>query len=128
MNTVKKSFIYRNLRTKTWSRKESNGRVSDRPLEAIIYQPKMIVSAPGRERVRRSRKKVVHAGIKGIVAAVSKVETFDATKRSILLNLGFREITYNPYLYDTFVFEDTKEPVYSASIAYMFANMKVYVL
>lgn len=128
MISVKKSFLYRNLRTKTWSRKEANGRVSERPLQAIIYNPKMVVSTAGRDRVRRTKIKVVHAGIRGHVTFTSTDETWDLFTMEHLKTLGFREITYNPYLYDSFVFSDTGEPIFMATIAYMTADMKVYVL
>lgn len=128
MNFSGKSFLYRNLRTKTWSEKGPNGRVCARPLEVIVANPKLIVSESGRERVRRTRRKVVHAGVKGNIIISLYTAKSSLLTESELKFLGFKEVVYNPYLYDSFVFLDTKEPVFSAGIAYMTSDMKVYIL
>jgi len=128
MSLAKKFFIYRNLRTKTWSEKASNGRVTNWPVEVIISNPKMVVSSAGRMRVLSSKRKNVHAGIRGQIVSSSTLRSWDDATIASLIERGFREVTYNPHIYESFVFADTKEPVFNASSAYMTADMKVYVL
>lgn len=102
--------------------------MSNRPLEVIVLNPKLTVSQAGKERVRRTKRKIVHAGVSGCVALSSKTAETKLLTPIEIKTLGFREITYNPYLHDSFVFSDTKEPVFSAGIAYMTSDMKVYIL
>lgn len=130
MTTENKSFLYRNLRTKTWSRKSSSGKVIDWPLEVLICEPKMVVSAAGRERVKRTKRKVVHAGIRGFVTDIHyKIDTtWNEFTIQLIKSLGFKEITYNPYKHNSFVFVETELPIFEAKLAYLTADMKVYVL
>lgn len=127
MTFLNKSFLYRNLKTKTWSQKLSNGKVVDRPLEVIIFKPKMVVSQAGRDRVRKTKKKTVHAGVRGFVTYKNN-STQNLFTIDILKNIGFKEITYNPYKFDNFIFVETGLPVFEAEIAYLTSNMKVYIL
>jgi hypothetical protein len=124
---LNKSFLYRNLKTKTWSQKLSTGKVVDRPLEVIVFKPKLVVSQAGRDRVRRTKRKTVHAGIRGLVTYKSN-STQNLFTIDILKNIGFKEITYNPYKCDNFVLVETGLSVFEAEVAYLTSNMKVYIL
>lgn len=61
-----------------------------------------IVSQRGRQRVVDERQKNVHAYVRG------------RTSRRPKHPANPRRIKYNPYKYDSFVYEDTEEPVHRA--------------
>ena len=109
-------FIYRNLRTKTWSKRSTKGRVVGHPLEIFLLDATFHVSQAVRVRVVANRKKEVHAGVRG-------------TPSPLLAGgvIGEKvEVTYNPYHYISFVRKDNLEKVSSADAVYMDHNMKVW--
>tara|TARA_R100001594_G_scaffold137505_1_gene180601 strand:- start:57 stop:431 length:375 start_codon:yes stop_codon:yes gene_type:complete len=88
--------VYRNLHKQLWSVRAlegpHKGRVIARCAELVIHGPTFHVQPAGREKVRKTRRKNVHAFVRGV---------FDegiATSK-----LGGYAITYNPYRHDTFV-------------------------
>ena len=109
-------FIYRNLRTKTWSKRSTKGRVVGHPLEIFLLDATFHVSQAVRVRVVANKKKEVHAGVRG-------------TPSPLLAGgvIGEKvEVTYNPYHYVSFVRKDNLEKVSSADAVYMDHNMKVW--
>ena len=109
-------FIYRNLRTKTWSKRSTKGRVVGHPLEIFLLDATFHVSQAVRVRVIANKKKEVHAGVRG-------------TPSPLLAGgvIGERvEVTYNPYHHISFVRKDNLEKVSSADAVYMDHNMKVW--
>ena len=84
------------------------------------------VSEAGRQRVLKEKRKNVHAGIVGYPYhavdvnirypdAIPEREVFtvdgDASNEEILPNpLAYREVAYNPYKFDQFVFADNHKP------------------
>lgn len=89
------------------------------------------VSEAGRERVRREKKKNVHAGLLGDVKAYSlHKDSIDHYYRYNVNNRNsspvWREITYNPYKHNGFVFKDTGEDYKGSSEALML-DKKVFV-
>jgi len=60
------------------------------------------VSAAGRERVRRTGKKTVHAFVNGYWSSDGYGAGWEERGRAV---------TYNPYKYTGFVYRDTEEPV-----------------
>lgn len=109
-------FIYRNLRTKTWSKRSTKGRVVGHPSEIFLLDATFHVSQLVRARVISTRRKEVHAGVRG-----SQVPLLAGQM------IGQKvEITYNPYLYDSFVRVDDLSKVSFADAVYMDHNMKVW--
>jgi hypothetical protein len=106
-----KVFVYYNLHKKVFSVKALEGKkkglviahVKKISLEDVEFK----VSEAGRQRVLREQQKNVHAGARG-TWVVGANEPHSLT-----------QVTYNPYLYSTFVQADTLEPVYNASYAYL---------
>lgn len=100
-------FVYFNLHKKVFSVKAlegpRKGRVVAHLSELNLGNVTFKVSQAGRERVLREQRKNVHAGVVG--------EWYGTEPQPI--DMG-TPITYNPYLYSTFVKADTKEPVYHA--------------
>jgi len=108
-------FFYRNLRTKTWSQRSTNGRVVARPTEVLLSEATFHVSQSVRERVVRTKRKEVHAGVRGKTEAGSKGN-------------DWVEVSYNPYLHTSFVRLDTLSKVSFADKVFMDSNMKVWAL
>jgi hypothetical protein len=108
-------FLYRNLRTKTWSQRSTKGRVVAHPTQVLLSEATFHVSQAVRERVVRTKRKEVHAGVRG------KTEIGSGGSDWI-------EVSYNPYLYTSFVRLDTLEKVSSADKVFMDSNMKVWAL
>lgn len=102
-------FVYRNLRNKCMSVKSAKtGLVIAHVSGVALKQARLMVSESGRERVRREKKKYVHAGVFGLVDLDGT--SFDETMH--------KRVTYNPYLNQTFV-DENGEAVGSASEAYV---------
>lgn len=82
------------------------GRVVGHADSVVLKDAEFVVQPGGRQRVLKEKRKNVHAFVRGILQAVnSLVRMHPATARPVM---------YNPYLYDSFVTRDTKEPVVSA--------------
>jgi hypothetical protein len=103
-----KVFVYRNLHKKCYSvRCEKTKRVVAHVNKIQLYNCLFKVSRAGRERVRRERRKNVHAGVIG--EWNEDVWGNYDTKTSV-------KVTYNPYHNDTFIYKETKQPIETALI------------
>ena len=103
-----KVFVYYNLHKKLWSVKAldgpNKGRVVRHANAVCLANAIPKVSRAGRLRVLLERCKNVHAGITGELLA-STLETDDLGTYD-----DWATVTYNPYLYETFVYtKDKKE-------------------
>jgi hypothetical protein len=102
-------FVYRNLHKKCYSvRCEKTKRVIAHVDKIQLINCLFKVSRAGRDRVRRERKKNVHAGVIGEWNE-DAYGNFD-TKASV-------KVTYNPYHYDTFVIVESKQPIEKSLVA-----------
>jgi hypothetical protein len=108
-------FIYRNLRTKTWSKRNTKRRVVGHPSEIFLLDATFHVSQTVRARVIVKKRKEVHAGVRGIISLLIGGVAGEKV-----------EVTYNPYHYESFVRVDNLEKVSSADAVYMDQNMKVW--
>tara|TARA_Y100000361_G_scaffold38468_1_gene32952 strand:- start:1501 stop:1938 length:438 start_codon:yes stop_codon:yes gene_type:complete len=122
----KKVFVYKNLHKNCWSVKQG-GLVKAHALELNLYDCTIKVSRAGQARVRKEKRKNVHAGIKGYLEPyhlglsyeaelTDEVKTFQRAWEG-LPNSQMREITYNPYKYDSFVHMDDRTPRWFGSFA-----------
>lgn len=103
-----KVFVYYNLHKKLWSVKAlegpNKGRVLHHAHAVCLANARPKVSRAGRLRVLKERCKNVHAGIVADLVAWTR-ETNGADNYA-----DWRTVTYNPYLYETFVYtKDKKE-------------------
>ncbi len=115
----RKVFVYKNLHKNCWSVKQ-DGLVKMHALEVHLYSCNIKVSRKGRERVRREKRKNVHAGIRGYLEpyhmGLSHCANLNDEARMFqrawegLPESQMREITYNPYKYDSFVHVDDETP------------------
>ena len=101
----KKIDVYFNLHKKTWSVRQS-GKVVQHTNFIQIREPQYVVSQKGNERVRREKKKNVHAFVRGYVE--DRLPVFPSKNTFV---------TYNPYKNDSFVERNTKEPICSSPYA-----------
>jgi hypothetical protein len=76
--------------------------------EISLDNPVFKVSQAGRERVRKEKRKNVHAGVLGC-------RTLSPDSHSNLT----RRVTYNPYTHDTFVVEEEQTAVKDSCSVYM---------
>ncbi len=81
------------------------GRVIQHVDFCILRNVQFVVRQGGRNKVLQTRRKGVHAFVKGEV-----VEDW-----ADLPKMAF--ITYNPYLYSSFVLEYDKQPIYYSDMA-----------
>lgn len=93
-------FIFRNLHHKgvVYSVRNSEGKTIAHSNSVLIRNAKFVVQPAGLARVRREKKKFVHAGVKGEVVldpieAANIIKNMDQSKTAY----------YNPYKTDHFV-------------------------
>ena len=113
-------FVYWNLHKHTWSIKAlegpQKGRVIDHSPTVLLRHAEGKVSEAGRQRVLKEQRKNVHAGIVGELVHTEVEGYFPGLP-----------VTYNPYLYSSFVYTDDKSEYTGSQFAYM-DNRKVYTL
>ena len=94
---TKRLYVYWNLHKKTWSVRQS-GKVVGHANLIHLKDCRFLVGKAGQARVRREKKKNVHAGVSGYLA----IPPFPSS-------LGCY-VMYNPYKHDTFVQRDHQFP------------------
>ena len=97
----KKIEIYFNLHKKTWSVRQG-GKVVQHTNFICVRDPQYVVRKTGKEKVRREKRKNVHAFVRGYVE--NRLPTFP--KKSMF-------VTYNSYKNDSFVERNTNDSICS---------------
>jgi len=114
-------FVYFNLHKKCFSIKalegDRKGRVVAHSNTVLLESCKFKVSEAGRQRVLREKRKNVHAGVTGVWINGDRVESHYE-----FLSMVGRQVTYNPYKYDSFVIKATEQVVDKADVV----GMKVF--
>lgn len=108
-------FIYYNIRKKMWSVLNSDMKLVAHTNEIYLKNVKFIVRQGGRQRVLKEKRKNVHAFIKGEIITKEEFDKGDV--------FGYSVVTYNPYLYSTFVHQGNKLPVRGGSYACLIDHM-----
>jgi hypothetical protein len=116
-----KYWIYRNLRTKTWSLKQNN-KVVAHPLCVICEDVEFRVWQGTVAKIRKDKRKSVGAFVISEKIAFDTIPWYDNLDLS-----GYHEVTFNPYKYDSFVIKATEEPIFTAERCVMTPDMKVWV-
>jgi hypothetical protein len=101
-------FCYRNLHFDgvVWSLRDTkSGLVVDRRPRVVLKDVEIVVSAAGRARVLREKRKNVHAGTRG-----TRINRLPPGLT------GWQQARYNPYRFESFVLTDGA-PVYKARYA-----------
>lgn len=122
-----KVFVYFNLHRKVWSVKAlegpSKGRVIQHLPEVLLADATAKVSAAGRARVLREKRKNVHAGIVGTLVPIE--DSHSRLRAELVESFGDR-ITYNPYKYETFVHTVDEAPFEGSAYALLTADRAVF--
>ena len=101
----KKIEIYFNLHKKTWSVRQS-GKVVQHTNFICVREPQYVVRQTGKEKVRREKRKNVHAFVRGYVE--DRLPVFPSKSAFV---------TYNPYKNDSFVNRNTDNAICSSPFA-----------
>ena len=116
-------FVYFNLHKKCFSIKalegDRKGRVIAHSNTVLLEGCKLMVSEAGRQRVLREKRKNVHAGVSGTWINYC---TNRANNAFDFISMIGRQVTYNPYKYDSFVIKATEQSVDKADVV----GMKVF--
>lgn len=93
-------FVFRNLHQKgvVWSVRVDGKTVMHAP-HILIKNARFVVQKGGQARVRATRQKEIHAGVRGEVV----VDPFEIAKVMKLMGAAAPQAFYNPYKNDTFV-------------------------
>ena len=92
IDASKRVYVYYNLHKKVWSVRQS-GKVVKHTKDIMLKDCRFLVSKAGQKRVRREKKKNVHAGVSGYVVDSIPDAVYDSCSH----------LTYNPYRHDGFV-------------------------
>jgi hypothetical protein len=111
--------VYYNLHRKCLSVRalegENKGKVFSHPAAVSLHDVKFVVQPAGRDRVRLEGRKNVHAFVRGTLNLV-----YGTLHANVRPHGVTREITYNPYKFDSFVERTTETPVHDSK--YVFIN------
>ena len=108
----KKVEVYFNLHKKCWSIRQSGASVIHADF-VEIKEPQFVVQQGGNARVRREKRKNVHAFVRGYL-----------TERVGIYPKNQKLVTYNPYKHTSFVERGTDKPICNAEYAVLDINNK----
>jgi hypothetical protein len=137
-----KVFVYYNLHTSKWSIKalegEHKGLVIGHASIVKLDNVSPKVSQKGRERVLKTKRKNVHAGLVGDLSGVScvrwikgvsycAVDAWPKDGKELIegLHKSRGVITYNPYKYESFVSATDERAFLSAEYVIMWSDRTV---
>lgn len=111
-----KGFAFRNLHQKgvTYSIRNSEGKTILHTYGVLIKDAEFVVSASGREKVRSTGKKTVHAGVRGEVVT----DPVEIAEVASSFNQD-KSAYYNPYKVDTFVDAVSGESLSTAKYVFL---------
>ena len=102
--------VYFNIRKNKLSVKSREplhyGKVINHVDTILLDDCTFIVQKAGRNRVLKEKRKNVHAFVRGNICR----------KENLIKSANCRVVKYNPYLYGSFVYEDSEEPVNKAEL------------
>lgn len=121
-----KCRVYWNLHKKCWSVQDrKSGRVVEHGLYIVMHDVSFVVRKGGRERVLREGKKNVHAFACGTLRKVLKINPLNNVD-DLLTNPYRKEVTYNPYKNESFVWRESGEPVHASSSVILRTKGRVF--
>ena len=123
INPDRKIEVYRNLHKDCWSVRQG-GLVKFHCHEVNMRDCDFIVQQAGHARVISEKRKNVHAFVRGnLVNSESKRigkcfalnnSEIESLRWLYTWNPHWERVTYNPYKYETFVYSESKEPIYNS--------------
>ena len=108
----KKVEVYFNLHKKCWSIRQSGASVIHADF-VEIKEPQFVVQQGGNARVRREKRKNVHAFVRAYL-----------TERVGIFPKNQKLVTYNPYKHTSFVERGTDKPICNSEYAVLDINNK----
>ena len=112
----RKVEVYFNFHKKEWSVRQ-DGLVVQHTKFIQIKEPQYIVKQSGNEKVRREKRKNVHAWIRGYV--IDTLPVFPSNQKMV---------TYNPYKNNSFVEKNTEDSICESPFAQMeIINHKAFI-
>jgi len=105
----KKVMVYYNLHKHTFS-VTYDGKVIMHADYVKLGDVEFRVRQGGKEKVRTEKSKNVHAFVIGKLLDYCEFPCDDLPVKTF-----GKIVTYNPYMFDTFVYKDNQEPVYHAN-------------
>ena len=110
-----RGFVFRNLHQKgvVWSVRDSAGHTVFHADNVLIKNAKFVVQKGGQAKVRATRCKFVHAGVRGEIV-VDPIESNSLVGALRCPHTGLLRAYYNPYTTDTFV-DSAGSPLSEAS-------------
>lgn len=118
-----KVMVYYNLHKHTFS-VQKNGIVVFHADYLELKDVEFRVRVGGKEKVRKEKSKNVHAFVIGMLEDFCEHPCEEMPEEHV-----GEIVTYNPYLYDSFVYKKTKEPVYNANEVVMInSKNKIFVI
>jgi hypothetical protein len=104
--------IYWNLHKKIWSIRH-NGIVIEHLDNVFVEDVSFVVQPAGRRKVRKTRRKNVHAFVRGEIADKFEIN-------------NLQRVRYNPYQHTSFVDAETSKPIHSASQVFLSEEGKCF--
>lgn len=122
--------IYWNLHKRVFSVRAVDGRHKGRVVahchDIVLKDVSFLVDNAGRQRVLRSRRKNVHAFVRGTIlraygkpkagVSVPGLRDDGQEKQSVRMPSGSRPVSYNPYKGPSFFLKDTNDDINTAEI------------
>ena len=113
IDPTKRCQVYRNLHKNCFSIRQG-GLVVGHAEKIILRDCRFLVQPAGREKVLRTKVKNVHAVISGYMSSFRESNALADSSQSV--------VTYNPYKFDTFVEEDSLNPILTSDFVDMDIN------
>ena len=116
--------IYKNLHKTSkqhetvYSVRNAKNIVEDHATEVTLIDPKCRVGKKGRERVRKEKRKNVHAYVQG-----KRMKGVHGQRGS-----NWRKVTYNPYKHENFVLADDNSAIVTGAVLAHLDGEGVWVL
>jgi len=123
--------VFRNLRKNCFSVRalegENKGKVILHTDAVLLKDVEFRVQQGGQARVRRERKKYVHAFVRGEIRAVSSFAANTLKGLAKSRNIRMNQFAYNPYENDTFIDRHLRVPLASSDWAVLGVNGNWYI-
>lgn len=115
VDRTRRVFVYRNLHHNVWSIQQ-DGLVVAHANEVLIENARFTVGEKGRQKVIKTSRKNVHAGVRGILA------------HGILMASGggVSRVSYSPYKAGHFYHAESGKPIHQAHRVHLDAYGKAW--
>jgi hypothetical protein len=117
-------YVYRNLHKGCYSIM-SKGRVIGHATQVFLKDATFVIRPAGQKKVRETRKKNVHAFVKGKLTETDPARIQGWIGLAQTLGKPCAGVRYNPYRYDTFVKTADESPVTAAAAVVLGEDFRI---